>query len=194
MITRINLIEKEAFRFTYGKLLLMFAMVILFCILTVGLQKGCIAFHNAHIKKIQAETTFLKQQHGGLLKETPQQWGQGGLIELKKTFVQTPQWSAMIRDLGLRLPGSVWLISLRGAVNPVQTTTEQPATAKNKAPTAKGLTINGIARNPSDLGVFMTQLKKSPYLSEVILKESKKGDDGFAFVIQCDIIAVNFNP
>lgn len=178
MITRINLIEKEPFRFSYKKLVVAVIGVLVFCLVLFGFQLLRLKMSHNKVERLSAEITRLKKERERLLKTAHPQIKGGSSFELKKVFDRAIDWSKLLTDISRRLPGSVWLNSLK-------TKTPEGAATKTE------LELRGKARRVSDLPLFVGRLKKSPHISKAALKSSKKDSVGFTFKIDCDIIPAN---
>lgn len=173
MIQRINLIEKEPFRLTYEKLILIGVGVILLCASLFFVQVLRMKANEKRIDRLSAQITALKIEREKRLKRSDSRWQGGPLFELKKIFDQTPVWGKVLTDLSRRLPATVWLTGFK--------------TFKREGTAGKGLVLNGIARDPADLTVFLSRLGESPFISRAVLSSSKKDSAGFTFAMECDI-------
>ena len=174
MIQRINLIEKEPFRFTYEKLFFAGAAVIFLCASLFAVQILRVKANAKKTDLLSAQINTLKLEREKLLKKSDSQWQGGPLFELKKVFDQTPAWGKVLTDLSHRLPGTVWLTGFKSF-------------KREGMAAGKGLVLNGIARDPADLTVFLSHLTESPFVSRAVLSSSKKESAGFTFAMECDI-------
>lgn len=203
MIERIDLIEKEPFKFTYKKIMQAGGVALLICFLLLGTLMFRSFYYKKKISKIQNSITALKEEFNELNKNTPPQLEQGSQSELKNIFSNTPKWGQLIQDLSSRLPGNVWLTDLKGqAKKPVIAVTSSKKDSdkkkdkknkdKNKTEEAESKTrdliLNGYSITMPDLATFVKSLQQSPYLNRVILTSSKLDKVGFTFTVECDMV------
>lgn len=182
MIERINLIEKKAFVFTYGLLMAGLGGIALFCVLLLGVQTLRTTMAQKKLKRVNEEVELLKNRQQNLMSTASNTMDQGSGSELKRVFSKTPQWSHLLNDIGQRLPESVWLTSFKGMISAT------PAAPGGKdAKTTSPIVLQGIARSPNDLAIFLSQLNASPLLAHVVLTTSKADGGNFMFTIESDL-------
>ncbi|MDO8519885.1 MAG: PilN domain-containing protein [Deltaproteobacteria bacterium] len=191
MIERINLIERNPFRFTYGILLLGIGSIV---VLSLLLMVGQIVREKMAEKKltsIQETIEGLKEKQEDLMKAESLGLDASSGSALAIIFLKAPRWSLIIQEIATRLPGSVWLTSIRAAPPEEEgkaVKKEKKDKSKKEAPVAgKTLYLSGEARSPQDLSLFIAQLSESPQFTRVILASSKMDEGSFTFNLQCDM-------
>lgn len=176
MIQRINLIERAPFQLTYQKLVLGGVLLVFFCIFLYVSQWIGIKSYEHKLERLMAEITRLKEEREKLLRASAPEWNGGPLFELNKVFNESPPWSRLIRDVSLRLPGTVWLTSFRGF-------------NREGANAGKAFVLTGLAGDANDLSQFFNSLADSPLIAKSSLTESKRETDNFNFSIECDMVS-----
>lgn len=187
MIERINLIEKKLFVFTYGILMLGLGGIALLCVLLLGVQTLRTTLAEKKLARLNTEMTSLQNQQQNLMMTKSDRLDEGSGSELKKIFSTAPRWSQVLNDIGSRLPGSVWLTSFKGTAAGTTAGAAEKTADKNQAVGAKPIVLQGVARSPNDLALFLSQLNASPKLTHVILTSSKADGGSFMFTIESDL-------
>lgn len=187
MIERINLIERKQFVFTYGILMLGLMGIAFLCLLLLGVQTLRTSWAEKKLDRMNAEVELLKNRQQNLMMTKSNRLDEGSGSELKRIFSAAPRWSQVLSDIGLRLPGSVWLTSFKGTAAGTTGQTGEKVADKNQAVAAKPIVLQGVARSPNDLALFLSQLNASPKLNHVILTASKADGGSFMFTIESDL-------
>ncbi|HBF13944.1 MAG TPA: hypothetical protein DDW49_11260 [Deltaproteobacteria bacterium] len=198
MITRINLIEREPFKFTYTRIIKSGVSIVIVCALVFGIQAYRISKYQRDLKIIEGDIARLKEERMRLLKAAPPKLEGGSQSFLNEVFTQTPKWSALISDVSKRLPGTVWFSSLTantsfsGSQNSgKKQKKEEKATTQQQPHVQKKLIINGQTRSLDDLTLFISNITQSPFIQQTVLSNSKKEAMGFTFQLDCDMVAPN---
>lgn len=196
MVQRINLIEKEPFRFSYANLLKVVGGLLFLLVLIAGIQFVRYKIRVARLTGTEIRLVNLRSDVESMLKTAVPAAAATSYGQLKGLFTQSPQWGNVIRDIGGRLPGTVWLTSMKST----QSADESKAASSRRepgktAPAAKGkgpaneLLLQGKGVEMGEIARFTAALNESPYLRKAVLISSKKEATGFAFTIRCDMIA-----
>lgn len=195
MIERINFIEKEPFRFTYAKLATGMAVVAFILVALFGSQAIIGSLKEKKLKVLNAEISMLKNRQETLFASESAKTPESGMTELKNIFTKSPQWSLVIGDIGVLLPGTVWLTSLKGSTQEIPQPKKDSENKKRKTETAspppKALILKGVARTPAELALFLDGLRGSKYIANAVLAGSKAEESGFTFSIECDLVLQN---
>lgn len=190
MIDRINFIEKEPIRLTYGIILKAAGGLLVLCVIIYGFQFGRSLYYEKKRANISVVVDELRNTRRLLLEKYAPKAQEGPLADIKNVFINTPPWAQLIEDLGVRLPSTVWLTEIRGAASRLPSESPPPADvvpSVNKQ-TEGSLVIQGIARREDDVALLMTNLHRSPFASNVVLEKSEKSGSDFTFVIKCDMV------
>ena len=196
MVERINLIEREPFRFTYANLVKGVALFLFLLVLVTGIQFVRYKVRQVRLAGIELKLTTLRSDVESMLKTAVPAAATTTYGQLKGLFTQSPRWGTVIRDIGSRLPGTVWLTSMKTIQatddSKAATARKEPgktaAPAKGKGP-ASELVIQGKGVEMREIARFTAALNESPWLRKAVLINSKKEESGFAFTIRCDMIA-----
>ncbi|MBI4411489.1 MAG: PilN domain-containing protein [Deltaproteobacteria bacterium] len=198
MIQRINLIEREPFKFSYQRLIHAVVGVILFCAFIYGIQIVRVVAGHSKLKRLHQEMAELKVEQERLLKRVEPEWkGSAAAERLKSVFAGAPVWSDVLDDLAQRLPGSVWLTGFETSGNEAEKQEEKEVKKEGKKEVKKEtrkrtglfLELRGRAKSAADLSLFMARLEESPHISKAVLRDSKIDNGDFAFEVECDIMA-----
>lgn len=203
MIEPINFIEKDPFKFTYARLLLLGGSLVLVFGLVCVSQFAIYLWGQKDVVLLRAQIVALRAERQLLLDMAPPKIEEGPMAALKNLFIKEPQWARLIRDLSQRLPSTVWLKSFKAmAAAPLaaKATTKKEKKEADKEKVAdtpqdmrnNELTLEGVAREAADIPKILESLNQSPYLEKVLLQNSVKEESGFAFVVKCDMIRANF--
>lgn len=196
MVERINLIEREPFRFTYANIVKGVGGLLFLLILVAGVQFVRLKVRQARLAGTEIKLTTLRSDVESMLKTAVPAAAATSYGQLKGLFTQAPRWGEVIRDIGGRLPGTVWLTSMKTT----QATDESKSAsskkesgktslvAKGKGP-ANEILLQGKGVELEEIAQFTATLNESPYLRKAVLISSKKEGSGFAFTIRCDMIA-----
>lgn len=189
MIERINLIEREPFKFTYRKVVAIVAVAVGICALLFGILIFRIHFQDKSMAVIQTKISALETERQSLLKAAPTKVDTGPYSEVKNQILATPPWSELMVDIGNRLPSGTYLTSLTAAADQKTTVAADTKTKKEAKVEVKkgGLTLSGISKDADEMSDFANKLKASIFVKAVDLKSSVKEDKGFNFVIECDL-------
>lgn len=195
MIERINLIEKEAFQFSYKRIMQALVGVVGFCAIIYGFQFARVSYYQKQIQTLTDQQEALNSERATLVKATPTQITEGSNAELQKVFLDTPRWSDFMRDLSGRLPGTVWFTGIKAATARSDlpksgSSAPNPATSGG-APAGSGknsLSLVGITSSMGDLTLFVAALQKSPFVSKATLTNSREEESRFTFEIVCDMV------
>jgi len=174
MIHRINFIEKESLQITYGTLLISFGVAFAVCLLLfLAALLGTIRA-KSNVRHLSADITKLKQQREALLQQEEIIQGNQAFMTIHTLLKKEPSWSQLFQGISASLPSNVWLVSFKSA-------------DKEDSPSKKGLLLNGLAKKPQSLALFLTALEKIPQFEKVVLTSSKEENGLFNFSVSCDI-------
>lgn len=174
MIHRINFIEKERLQITYGTLLTSLGVALAVCLLLfLAALFGTIRAKSS-VQHLSADIAKLKQQREVLMQQEEVAQGNQAFITIHTLLKKEPSWSQLFQGISLSLPSNVWLVSFKSA-------------DKEDSPSKKGLLLNGLAKKPQSLALFLTALEKIPQFEKVVLTSSKEEKGLFNFSVSCDI-------
>lgn len=183
MIQRINLLEKERFKVTYGLLLTLFLSVLTICLFMVGsawfgnLQATkYIEFLNVDINRLKIEREKLLSK-GEVSKET------GPVKEVLAILEREPNWAMLLSKIAKSLPSNVWLVSFKSFDK-----------KEGEGVNQKSVILNGLAKKAKDLASFIKMLEEDPSFENIVLTSSKKEDSLFNFSVTCDIMIPRMTP
>lgn len=199
MIERINLIEKQPFSFTYGRLLQICGFVMLLGVALVGWGHYQLSAIEPVVKQKKMRLQELKAEKKELEKKPKLKKRTivkvGEYQELFDVLKAYPQWAIVLDEVTYNLPNSVWLTEVFSQ-NVGQKKTEpkkrkkkeadeeeEPATFALHIPDQIQLTLNGLAVDVDTLSSFVNKLEKSPYFLRTVIKESQKQAFGYQFSV-----------
>ncbi|MDO8526404.1 MAG: PilN domain-containing protein [Deltaproteobacteria bacterium] len=180
MIQRINLIERERFKVTYGTLSIVLGISIFFCASLYGVLLISEMRASSRMKLLTADIDRLKIEREQLIAKEDIGQSSGPVFEIRTALKKTIPWSQILNDIVLSLPPNVWLVSFKSF-------------DKQESPSKKGVLLNGTAKNPQVLSNFLAAMEETSHFEKVILTSSKEEGGSFNFSITCDISAVAFH-
>ena len=181
MIQRINLIEREAFRVTYGSLLKAFGVSLFICLVMYAIVSLSAVQTSTHIRLLTADIERLKVEREKLMNRENSPQTAGPLKEIVFQLEKRPPWSQLLGNIATTLPSNVWLVSLKGF-------------DKEEANSKKGIIFNGSAKTAQGVASFLANVEASPYFEKVVLTSSKEEGGVFNFSVTCDIAAMQSHP
>lgn len=198
MIKRINLIEKQAFSFTYEKLLQICFIILVFNGLIFGYQYFLLKWVAPELESKEAELNQLKTDKQNLMASPVKKSVDVGEYQvLLDKMDSVPVWSKLIYELSDKLPNSVWMSHFKNVV-PQQNTSNRKTDSKDTegqdevSKPAKidklGIEISGVGSEIKNIAEFLTRLEKSPMFSDLKLTESQQKDFGYEFTIQGNVV------
>lgn len=192
MIERIDLIEKEAFSFTFAKLTRVGMGIAIFLAALYGIQVARVYYYNEKIKELNAQVETLKEERKKLLKSVPTKLAEGAHAELQNIFLHAPVWATLIKNVAAALPGSIWITGFKASSEQVELPKSGSSSANapsTPSPTGRGqLSMNGIAPRASDINQLVNRLKITPWISEPVISGLQMDKAGFLFSVHCDIV------
>jgi Tfp pilus assembly protein PilN len=190
MIERINLIQKDPFKFTYRRVVQVIGSALVLCALLFGSMMFRLNLNNKDMTKLKQQISELEAQRQVLLKAAPTKVDTGPFSDVKNQLVTTPPWSEFVTDIGNRLPVGSYLTSLSASVAQKQPAKADAKKEAKQITTKEGaVVVTGISKNADEMSFFATKLKDSIYVDTVALKSSEKVDQGFSFVIESQLSA-----
>ncbi|OGQ06946.1 MAG: hypothetical protein A3G32_07045 [Deltaproteobacteria bacterium RIFCSPLOWO2_12_FULL_40_28] len=204
MIERINLIEKEPFKFSYQKIVKIGAGLVVLCVYLFAFQLTKMYFNNKKITHLESQVITLKKEKETLLRLAPQKVAGGPLEELIQIFTQNPPWASLLSDVTNKLPSTVWLTNFKTQIKKQEkkkqeTKDKNEKTSKSKKgeepPVIKEMDLNsitlvGLAKSVADLSGFLVHLNDSPFITRPTLSNTDRKDASFTFQIECDILPI----
>lgn len=203
MIERINLIEKEPFKFSYQKIVKIGVGLVVLCVYLFAFQLTKMYFNNKKITHQESQVITLKKEREALLRLSPKKVAGGPLEELIQIFTQNPPWASLVGDVTNKLPSTVWLTNFKTEIKKPEkkkqeTKDKNEKTSKSKRgeePPVKEMDLNkitlvGMAKSVEDLSGFLVHLNDSPFITRPTLANTDKKDTSFTFQIECDILPI----
>ena len=144
MIERINLIEKEPFKFSYQKIVKIGAGLVVLCVYLFAFQLTKMYFNNKKITHLESQVITLKKEKETLLRLAPQKVAGGPLEELIQIFTQNPPWASLLSDVTNKLPSTVWLTNFKTQIKKYidwQDKREEPQTIRSIPKSSKQLRL-----------------------------------------------------
>lgn len=187
---RLNLIEKEPFSFTYGKLATGIGVTAGLLVVLLLSQIARTLWYEKKIGIFEEDIERIKKRQELLAKKEPPKLEKGRMGPLKAALGLPPR-SHLLGDIVGRMPGSVWLTSIRINAPEMASEKKEEDSKKKKAESTKSegkpLVLKGVARRPADLASFLSGLNGSPFIARAILASSRMEEEGFTFAIECDL-------
>lgn len=211
MITRVNLIEAQPFTFTYLKLVQVGAVIVGVVLLASGFQYFQGYRYEKKLETAKSEFKKLEKEHEILrAKPVKQKVDMGRYQELYDKIYAAPQWSKLLNDISLRMPGRLELTNFKsidedkGKLKVANKSSskkdpkteddkkaDDPTKVKPKAPekidySVRKLEISGLSMDARTLTDFLKKLNDSEYFKNSVLSESHKDAFGYSFKILCE--------
>ena len=181
MIQRINLIEREAFRVTYGTILKAFGVSFFICLVMYLIVALSAVQTATHIRLLTGDIERLKVEREKLMNRENSTQATGPLKDIVFQLEKRPPWSQLLGNIAATLPANVWLASLKGF-------------DKEEASSKKGIIFNGSAKTAQGVSALLANLEASPYFEKVVLTSSKEEGGVFNFSVTCDITQTQSHP
>lgn len=198
MIKRINLIEKQAFSFTYEKLLRICFIILVLNGLIFGYQYFLLKWVAPELENKEAELSQLKTDKQNLMASPVKKSVDVGEYQvLLDKMDSVPVWSKLIYELSDKLPNSVWMSHFKNVVSQQDTsnrktdskdTEGQEEVSKPTKIDKLGIEISGVGSEIKNIAEFLTRLEKSPLFSDLKLTESQQKDFGYEFTVQGNVV------
>lgn len=198
MIKRINLIEKQAFSFTYEKLLQICCIILVLNGLIFGYQYFLLKWVAPELESKEAELSQLKTDKQNLMASPVKKSVDVGEYQvLLDKMDSVPVWSKLIYELSDKLPNSVWMSHFKNVVLQQDTsnrktdskdTEGQEEVSKPTKIDKLGIEISGVGSEIKNIAEFLTRLEKSPLFSDLKLTESQQKDFGYEFTVQGNVV------
>ena len=177
-ITRINFLEREAFKPTYRKMAIVSAGVVGFCLLMVGFQTTRLFWMERKGARLTTEINALRAERQKVLLSVTKLEGMG-IAErvLRSRLEKGPGWSTVLKTLEKQMPASVWLESLK-------------TYEKAESPSGRGIILIGQAPSAAEVSSFLKVLGARRPFSRVVLTSSGKEKTGrYHFTIEAFVQA-----
>lgn len=209
MIQRINLIERQAWSFTYQNLLQICAVVVIVNIFFVGFQFFRIRYLQPKIATAQIEMDELNAANTQLTATTTTQPVKrkvsiGEFQPLFDALDAIPDWAHYMRVVTNSLPNSVWINTFKSTGPPSPAGRNlgakiENATLENQSTTptttvpilAPRVEISGTGVDIKGVADFMSALEKSKLFDDLALVNTLKQDYGYQFTLQGDVVLEN---
>lgn len=190
MIERINLIERDPFKFTYKRIVQIVAGFVIVLVVIFAIQSIRVHLAQKELRTTRQEIQKLEEEKIKLLKTQPKRVLKGPNARLKSTFTEAPEWGKLISDVESRLPSDMWLSSIKASGQQVITTEVKKDGKKETQTTIKpaSMVLRGFAKEMKDLWTFYKTLKNSPFVETANLSQTKRVQGNFTFSIECVII------
>ncbi len=176
MIQRINLLEKEQFKITYGLMLTFFLGIFTFCLLLYSSAWFGNFQATKYIEILNADINRLKMEREKLLSKGEVGKEIGPVKEVLALLETEPNWALLLNKIAKAMPSNVWIVSFKSFDK------KEGGKAGQRS-----VILNGLAKKAKDLAFFMKMLEEDPSFENVVLTSSKKEDSVFNFSITCDI-------
>ena len=180
MIQGVNFIVVERWPITYGRMALMFAGVILFCLLFYFFQTVRLMYFNQKVSQVQSEIVQIKarqEQTNLQASQSPSRVVLSVQHEIKPMLEKMVSWSEMLNEVSRKLPPQLWLQSFKSHL-------------KNQVVPA--IILNGSAYDMGSISVFVNLLERSPHFRSVVLINTTREEQGeknrYSFSIETEVI------